>query len=220
MFPARVIIAGATGLVGSKLTSMMAGSPAVNEVKVLTRRSTDFKGPTINEIQVDFDNLGSAANSFAADVAYCCLGTTMKKAGSRDAFFRVDHDYVVDFAQHVFEAGVKRFYVITAMGADEKSTFYYNRVKGQTEEDLRQIGFPELHILRPSLLLGDRKESRPGESFGQFMMTTFSFLLAGPLRKYRPVRDVTVARAMMYLSDRPANGIFVHDSEEIQKLGK
>ncbi len=220
MFPSRVIIAGATGLVGSKLTSMMAGSPAVNEVKVVTRRPTGLMGSSINEIHVDFDRLADSADKFDADVAYCCLGTTMKNAGSKEAFFRVDHDYVVEFATLVHRAGVRRFYVITAMGADEKSTFYYNRVKGETEKDLRQIGFAELHILRPSLLLGDRKESRPGESFGQFIMTRLSFLLAGPLKKYRPIRDITVARAMIFLSERHTNGIFVHNSEEIQKLGK
>ncbi|MEJ2004512.1 MAG: NAD(P)H-binding protein [Cyclobacteriaceae bacterium] len=219
MMPFRVIVAGATGLIGQQLVRMLTDSPSVNEVKLVTRRSAGFSDPKIEEILTDFDDLDKHKERFAAEAAYCCLGTTMKKAGSKDAFYKVDHDYVLHFARNVREAGVERFFVITAMGADADSMFYYNRVKGQTEHDLKEINFKELHILQPSLLLGDRQESRPGESIGKVVTSAVSFLFAGPLKKYKPIRDTTVARAMMVLSEQNANGIFVHDSANIQKLG-
>jgi len=220
MFPARVIIAGATGLIGRKLTSMFISSPSVSSITVLTRRDAGFDSSKVRELIIDYDKISSLVPEFEADAAYCCLGTTMKNAGSREAFYQVDHDYVVEFARTAKNAGINRFFVITAMGADEGSMFFYNRVKGKTEKDLKAIGFSELHILRPSLLLGDRKENRSGEAIGQKVMNAISFLLVGPFRKYRPIRDTTVARAMLVLSERESNGIFVHDSAEIQKTGK
>jgi uncharacterized protein YbjT (DUF2867 family) len=216
MFPSNVIVAGATGLIGRELTTLLAGSPAVNEIKVVTRRPSGFD--EVKEIQVEFDQLEDHSDQFSAEAAYCCLGTTMKKAGSREMFFKVDHDYVISFAEEVYKAGVSRFFLISSMGASENSAFYYNRVKGQTENKLKTIGFEETHIMRPSLLLGSREEKRMGESIAQFLMTSLEFIFIGPLRKYRPIQARAVARAMVKLSERKRQGIFIHESEEIKKL--
>ena len=216
MFPSKVIVAGATGLIGGELTTLLAGSPAVDEIKVVTRRPTVFD--KVKEIQVDYDQLEDHSGQFGADAAYCCLGTTMKKAGSREMFFKVDHDYVISFAEEVCKAGVRRFFLVSSMGASESSAFYYNRVKGQTENKLKTIGFEEIHIMRPSLLLGSRDENRIGESMAQFIMTSLEFMLIGPLRKYRPIQARAVARAMVKLSERKRTGVFIHESEEIKKL--
>jgi uncharacterized protein YbjT (DUF2867 family) len=216
MFPSRAIVAGATGLIGRELTTLLAGAPAVEEIKVVTRRPTGIE--EVKEILVDFDQLKDHTNQFTAQAAYCCLGTTMKKAGSREMFFKVDHDYVISFAEEVFKAGVRRLFLVSSMGASENSAFYYSRVKGQTESKLKSIGFEEIHIMRPSLLLGARDEKRVGESIAQFIMTSLEFMLIGPLRKYRPIQARAVARAMIKLSERKRQGVFIHESEEIKKL--
>ena len=220
MFPSQVIIAGSTGLIGSSLASMMAGSPAVEKVKLVTRRPTGIKGQNIEEIEVDFEQLDKASAVFSAVAAYCCLGTTMKQAGSKEAFYKVDHDFVVSFAEKCRDSGVNRFFLISAMGASPSSSIFYNKVKGETERDVLALGFREVRIFRPSLLLGDRDERRIGESIGKFLMTTFEFLLIGPLRKYRAIKASVVAHAMMKLSEVQESGSFIYESERIQKLGK
>ncbi|MCA6074146.1 NAD(P)H-binding protein [Fulvivirga sedimenti] len=219
MFPENVIIAGATGLIGNQLVDLLTQQPGLKTLKLVNRREIEVSSPLIRQIIVDFDHLDDSKDLMSADLAFCCLGTTMKNAGSKEAFYRVDHDYILSFARKVHAAGVQRFFLISSMGADAGSSIYYNRVKGETERDIRTIGFREVRFLRPSLLLGDRNETRTGESIGKFIMTTFGFLLAGPLKKYRAIHGRTVARAMVHLAGVPENGIFIHESEQLQKLG-
>src|SRR5688572_11971644 len=151
-------IAGATGLVGRALLDALLAEPRVEQVAALARRPLPRTHPKLESVTVDFERLEQELAGRRATCAFCCLGTTIKKAGSQDAFRRVDHDYVLAFARAALAAGAEKLLVVTALGADAKSGIFYNRVKGEVEAHLRELGFRELHLLRPSLLLGPREE--------------------------------------------------------------
>lgn len=209
-------VAGATGLVGSKLLTLLLDDPAVERVVSLGRRASGVEHAKLVERSVDFAGI-DAAGLPAPTVALCCLGTTIKKAGSKEAFRAVDHDAVLAFAKAAKAAGAGRFVVVTAEGADAGSVLFYNRVKGEVEAALRALGFASLAIARPSLLMGDRPESRPGERFAVAASRAL-----GPLLKPfdgRPIEDVVVARALMALVHEPPSGAEVIRSGRLQVLG-
>ena len=143
---------------------------------------------------------------------FCCLGTTIKTAGSKEAFRKVDLDYVVNVAKAAKENGVNHFAVVSAMGADKNSNIFYNKTKGEMEDAIKTIGFNSTYIIRPSLLLGDRKEFRFGELLGKFIMITLSFLIP---KKYRAIYDVQVALAMIHFMNQAENGFFVKENDEL-----
>jgi uncharacterized protein YbjT (DUF2867 family) len=211
------LVAGASGLVGGLLLDALLESPQYREVCSLGRRPLPKQHPRLTQRTVDFARLEGEALPTSED-AFCCLGTTIKKAGSQEAFRAVDYDAVLAFAKAARKAGARRFLVVTALGADPRSRVFYNRVKGEAEEALKGQGFESLVILRPSLLLGDRTESRPGERAAIVLSRALSPLL----RPFggRPIEARTVARAMLALArDTPA-GVRVAQSGELQELGR
>jgi uncharacterized protein YbjT (DUF2867 family) len=211
------LVAGASGLVGGLLLDALLESPSYREVCSLGRRPVSKQHPRLTQRTVDFARLEGEALP-AADDAFCCLGTTIKKAGSQEAFRAVDHDAVLAFAKAARKAGARRFLVVTALGSDPRSRVFYNRVKGEVEEALKGVGFDTLVILRPSLLLGDRAENRPGEHAA----IVVSRVLGPLLRPFggRPIEARAVARAMLALArDTPA-GVRVALSGELQDLGR
>ncbi|OJT18409.1 nucleoside-diphosphate sugar epimerase [Archangium sp. Cb G35] len=211
------LVTGASGLVGGFLLDALLEDPRYREVHSLGRRPLPKQHPKLAQHTVDFARLGSETLPPAQD-AFCCLGTTIKKAGSQEAFRAVDHDAVLAFASAAKKAGVQRFLVVTALGADARSRVFYNRVKGETEEALKGMGFESLVILQPSLLLGDRAESRPGEH----VAIVASRVLAPLLRPFasRPIEARTVARAMVTLAHSAPQGVKVAPSGELQQLGR
>jgi uncharacterized protein YbjT (DUF2867 family) len=154
-------------------------------------------GPAVEVHQVDFDELDRHGDLFAVDDLFCCLGTTIRKAGSQEAFRRVDLEYPLQAAHLGRAAGARQFILVSALGADPSSRVFYNRVKGEVEAALAGVGYPRLVIFRPSLLLGDRDEVRPGERVAEWIMKPLGPLMRGPLRRYRPVEAAWVARAMV-----------------------
>jgi uncharacterized protein YbjT (DUF2867 family) len=212
----NALVAGASGLVGGHLLDALLGSPLYREVCSIGRRSLPQQHPKLLQRTVDFSRLESEALP-PSDDAFCCLGTTIKKAGSQEAFRAVDHDAVLAFAKAARKAGTRRFLVVSALGADPRSRIFYNRVKGEIEEDLKGVGFESLIILRPSLLLGDRAESRPGEHAA----IVVSKLLGPLLRPFsgRPIEARTVARAMLVLARDASSGTRVALSGELHGLG-
>lgn len=212
----NALVAGASGLVGGFLLDALLESPLYREVCSLGRRPLPRQHPKLTQRTVDFAQLESEALP-SGDDAFCCLGTTIKKAGSQEAFRAVDHDAVLAFAQAARKAGARRFLLVSALGADPHSRIFYNRVKGETEEDLKGVGFESLIILRPSLLLGDRAESRPGERAA----IVVSKALGPLLRPFsgRPIEARTVARAMLTLARDAAGGTRVALSGELHGLG-
>jgi uncharacterized protein YbjT (DUF2867 family) len=211
------LVAGASGLVGGFLLDTLLGDSRYREVHSLGRRPLPRQHPKLVQHTVDFARLGGEAPPPAQD-AFCCLGTTLKKAGSREAFRAVDQDAVLAFASASKKAGVRRFLVVTSIGSDARSPIFYGRVKGETEEALKAMGFGSLVILQPSLLLGERAESRPAERAAILASRVIAPLLR-PLAS-RPIEARTVARAMVTLAHTAHQGVRVVPSGELQQLGR
>lgn len=210
------LLVGATGLIGSQLLTKLLHSPFYSKVIALTRTPLTVRNTKLKEVIFDFDR--PDASQVMADDIFCCLGTTIKKAGSREAFRKVDYEYPLKIAKLAKLNGAQKYLIVTAMGADPKSGIFYNRVKGEVEQELKGLDYESLHILRPSLLLGDRKESRAGEKIGEILATVFKPIMLGPLKKYRAIDSEKVANAMMLLARNSENGIFVHDSGALQQF--
>lgn len=200
------LVAGATGLVGGALLRELSARAEYSEIRVLGRRPPALESGRIRFIATDFANLDALGGALAVDDVYCCLGTTIRKAGSRPAFERVDYHMVVDLARATQKAGAHRFLVVSAAGASPTSPAFYSRVKARMEEAVSALPFEAVRIVRPSLLLGARAESRPGERLGQLVAPLLAPLLRGPLAKYRPVEAADVARALVELAFRPGRG--------------
>lgn len=191
-----LVIAGATGLVGRELLRAALADPDVREIQALARRKLDVEHPKLAVHIVDFGALPSLPA--AADEAYLALGATIKVAGSQAAFRAVDLDASLAVAEMAFAAGVRRLGLVSAMGASAKSGLFYNRVKGELEQELAKMKWNALVIARPSLLLGDRKSLNQPERAGEGLFTKFSLAL-GPLmpRNYRPIAAEKVAKALL-----------------------
>ncbi|WP_186754805.1 NAD-dependent epimerase/dehydratase family protein [Echinicola salinicaeni] len=212
------LVSGASGLIGVQLLHQLFKAKEYDYVLSIARRELAFKHPKLVQVQVDFDkieqtslldklreddfggeNHGLIAALEAKEVkihAFCALGTTIKKAKTKENFYRIDHDYVIDFAKWAHRWGASKFLYVSALGADQLSSIFYNKVKGEVEEDLKVIPFKYLGIFRPSILLGHRKETRIGESIGKVVMQAVTSV--GLLKKYKPIYDHQVAKAMVH----------------------
>ena len=194
------IVAGATGLVGRALVRQLADEPAWREVRALVRRVPlgEAGGPRLVQVPVDYERLDAPPSWAAADQVFCAMGTTIRQAGSQAAFRRVDYDYPVALARAARASGARHFLLVSAAGADPRSRVFYNRVKGELETAIAELGFRSVTIARPSLLLGKRAEPRLGEQVGKVLG------LLAPAR-WRPVPAERVARALVEAAreDRP-----------------
>lgn len=213
------LIAGATGLVGGQCLTILRRCPDYQKIIILTRRALALDVDTAEQRIVDFDHL-SPADVAGADDIFCALGTTIKKAGSQAAFRKVDFDAIVNVARAGVEAGAKRFVLVSSVGADPKSSNFYLRVKGETEQAVSALPFETIHIMRPSLLLGHREESRAGEGFAQRAMPIINSLLVGPLSKYRAVSAETVASAMVGAARSAVKGVQVYEHDGINRFAE
>lgn len=215
-------IAGATGLVGRSLLALLLEHPEVQRVTAIVRRPTGHTHPKLMELVVDFDRLEAELAGRSVANVFCCLGTTIAAAGSQEAFRRVDHDYPFALARAARKAGARRFVVVTAAGSNPGSSVFYSRVKGELERDLQPLGFPELAIFRPGLLLGERAERRRGERLAMALAGPMKALFRGPLGKYRPVPAADVARAMAKValeqSAQAAPHTAIYESDRIASL--
>lgn len=212
------LVLGATGLVGGHCLELLLGDPAWSRVTVVARRALGRADARLREVVADFGRLDEAADAFAVDDVFCCLGTTIRQAGSQEAFRRVDHDYVVRAAELARRQGATRFLLVTALGADPGSRVFYNRVKGEAERDVTALPFEGVALLRPSLILGARADRRPAEALFQKAAPLLSPLLWGPLRRYRAIPAAAVARAMVRLAREGFGGVRVVENDEIAAL--
>jgi uncharacterized protein YbjT (DUF2867 family) len=207
------IVAGASGLVGSSLVRMLLESPGYEKVHILVRKKIDLNHPKLAQHIVDFDKLADYQADFKADDAFVTLGSTIAKAGSKSAFYKVDHDFVVSFAKKARSLGASGLFVVSSMGANASSSIFYNKVKGEMEENIKAIGFPSLGIFRPSLLLGPRQEKRAGEKFAGWMMQIFDFMIPA---KYKSIHVDKVANKMIELALSDKNSLFILESDKLQ----
>ena len=214
------LVVGASGLVGRHLLALLLADDAYSRVIVLTRKSLGLEHPKLIESVVNFDQLEQHQNLIKGEDVFCCLGTTIKVAGSQEAFRKVDFTYVVQTAAISQKNGGRQFLVISSLGADAHSRIFYNRVKGEMEKAVGKIPFDSVRVFRPSLLLGERRESRPAEALAIFFFKALSvFLFIGALRRYRAVQAHTVAKAMLETAKQQGKGVKILESEEIQSLG-
>lgn len=212
------VVVGATGLVGSALVKQLCENPYYISVTTLTRRPFSFSHKKLENRVVDFDVLQERDFGNAEDV-FCCLGTTRKKAGSREEFEKVDVEYPLRVAQIAKKLGANHFVVISAMGANEKSPAYYNRVKGKLEKELIEIGMPKLSIVRPSLLVGQRDEFRFGEKVGEGILKVVNPLFVGPLKKYRSIEASQVAESMIWIGLYGGEAaVSIYESSDLAKM--
>lgn len=205
------LIVGATGLVGNELLHILLQSNAYENVKILIRKPIAINHPKLTQKLVDFNELEKYEEEFTVHDVFCCLGTTIKKAGSQEAFKKVDFEYPLKVAKLAKNNGAKQFLIVSAMGANSHSRIFYNRVKGEIEEALKQVQLPSLHIFRPSLLLGKRNEFRFGERVAEILSPILSPLLSGKLRKYKPIQGKDVAQAMYQIAKNNRTGEFVYE---------
>jgi len=208
------LIAGASGLVGQYCLRRLLADPRYREVHSLVRQPSGIAHPHLREHLVDFDHLEQGLSDWEVDDVYCCLGTTMAKAGSKAEFERVDHDYVIALARMAKARSASRFMLVSALGADPVSSVFYNRVKGRTELDMQQQDFPTLHIFRPSLLTGPRGEFRLGERLATPATLLLRPIMRGPLAKYRAVHADHVAKCMVDASGSELIGVKIHYPSE------
>ena len=198
---------------------LLLDDPAYAQVAVLGRRATGLSHPKLTEHVVPLDRMAEHAGAFAVDDVFCCLGTTLRTAGSRQAFSAVDLDAVALSARLAAERGATRYLLVTAAGASVRSPFFYSRVKGQAEQAVTALPFRSTVILRPSQLLGMRTERRPVEAVAQRVMSALTPVFVGPLRRYRAIDAAVVARAMVRLAKQAPRGARVVESDEIQEIG-
>ncbi len=189
-------IIGATGLIGGHLLDMLLNDASFTTVRILIRRPLEISHPKLEKKLVDFSDMESFRLALeGTDVIFCCIGTTMKKMkGDQAAYRKVDYDIAVNAAKLGKANGCEKFVLVSAVGADSKSRNFYLRLKGETEEAVQASGIESVYTLRPSLLIGNRKEFRAGEKLAIWLMPLFSFLLPA---KYKPVKASEVARAMI-----------------------
>ena len=213
----KVLLAGATGLVGGQTLPRLI--EAGFEVQTIGRRSSNIFPPrTINRVAETalWPQLISEAKP---DVAISCLGTTMKAAGSREAFRAVDHDLVIAFAKAAKEAGARQMIAVSSVGAAHGNGSFYLRTKAEAEQGLRDLGFERLDLIRPGLLTGGKRcESRPGEAFAIMLSPFTDLLMLGPLRRYASTPSVKVAQAIVALAGAEASGQIIHENREIDAL--
>ena len=213
------VIVGPTGSIGRELVPLVASSPYYDKLLILHRRSTQFGTlAKVEERIVDFAELASVPSAGAATV-FCCIGTTQKKAGSTEAFQKVDRDIPVALARWAASNGVATFVTISSLGADAHSKSVYLRTKGEMEEGVARAGVRSTYILRPSLLDGEREEFRLAERVGNRALALINSLMVGPLRRYRSIRTQTVAGAMLACGEKGDPGVHIIESETIQDLG-
>lgn len=212
------IVVGATGLTGSSLIEQLCENDEYVSVIVIARRELQYKHPKLEVKIRNFDTLEEKDIEFAHEL-YCCLGTTIKKAGAREAFEKVDFEYPLAIASLAKKQGIPHMLVITAMGANEQSRFYYNRVKGKLENALIELGLQRLSIIRPSLLVGPREEFRLGEKVGEKLLKLANPLLIGPLKRSRAIEASQVAKAMIVIAlHGKKQSVTIYPSQDLAKM--
>lgn len=212
------LVAGATGLVGRELLQQLLADPYYSQVIAVTRRPTGIVHERYKEQVVDFDRLDSYAGSLVADDVFCCMGTTIKQAKSREVMYRIDVEYPLALAMLAREQGASQYVLISAMGANAASRIWYSRMKGELEQQLQALAYPSLAIVRPALLLGERQERRAGESAASLLFRGLNGLFKGPLKRYKAIEASAVARAMAAIARSGARGVHAYSNADLHTI--
>ncbi len=217
----RIALVGASGLIGSALIRLAVGRSDIRVIAVARREIALPKGARMEVLVADPANWADAIAAANADVLVCALGTTIRKVGGDQAAFKaVDHDLVLACATAARDCGIRQVIVISSVGADASSKNFYLRVKGEVEQALGRLRLGRLDVIRPGLLRGARRELRPAEGLGMVLSPLADLLMQGKWRKYRSVRDETIARAIVGLTREKAAGRFVYEHDAILRAAR
>ena len=207
------IIIGATGLVGSTLVKQICENPNYSKVVLLLRKPLNISHSKLIQEVIDFDNID--ASKILGDDLFCAMGTTLAKAGSKEAQYKIDCTYPYEIGKIAKANGVKQYILVSSVGANSDSSNFYLRTKGDLENKIQLLGFQNFVSVRPSMLLGDREESRLGEKIGKVFSNLLSPLLFGSLRKYHGIEASDVAKAMQRLANQGLNGVKYVEYDEM-----
>lgn len=214
------LIIGSTGLVGEHCLQELLASPHYDKVIALVRKDPGITNPKLKTIVADFDKLDTLATEIKADDVFNTMGTTIAKAGSQEAFKKVDVDIPLAVAKIAKANGAKRFLSVSSLSANPKSPVFYSRMKGVLEEELKKVGFESLVIFRPSLLMGNRKEKRVGEGIAQSVYSAFSFVFVGAIKKYKGTPADSLAEVMVALANDGKTGVRIIENDEILEIAE
>ncbi len=214
----HAIVLGATGLVGSALVKQLINHNSFHHITLITRRKTGFTNSKVSELIIDFDQPELWQDKIMGDVLFSAFGTTIKKAGSKENQYKIDYTYQAEVAKAAVYNGVKAYILISSAGANSESKIFYSRMKGELDDSVKQLSFEKIHLIKPSVLSGNRKENRAGERMGIIIGDIICKLPF--LRKYRPIMDATVAKAMINCSLDSKAGIFSHELNAVHDLAK
>jgi uncharacterized protein YbjT (DUF2867 family) len=214
----RALVFGATGLTGHHLTQQLLANKNYREIICVNRRPMGISHERLTEIIDDYSSLENVKIPQAIDDVFCCIGTTIKKAGSKERFKKVDLELPVTIAKIAADKKAEKLLVVSSIGAKAGSGNFYLRIKGQMEQEVLKTEGPLKTIVRPSMLLGERNEKRAAERMGQVLMKPFKILLIGKLRKYRPIQAADVARAMIAIANSQPTAQVVFESHDLQEI--
>lgn len=214
------LVFGATGQTGALLTRYLLESDLYAEVIIIVRRATGLNHPKLRELVNPLTNPEFLKNEIRCDHLFCCVGTTIRKAGSQTQFKQVDFDLPVTLAHIAKENGIPCMVTISAVGANAKSNNFYLRTKGEMEQSIISYGLEKTVFVRPSLLLGKREEFRLGEQISKWIVSVINPLFIGPLKRYKAIKASTVAKAMITLANDDSKGVRFVENEELLGLGK
>ena len=218
--PRTAVLFGATGLVGRACLDLMLADARYDHVLSIGRREPMRSHPKLIVHRLALDNVEAlnALKGRSVDDVFCCLGTTIAKAGSQQVFRQVDLGYVVNAAQFAKHRGARQFLMVTAVGSNSQSPVFYSRTKGEAEEAVAKVGIASVSVFRPSLILGQRDEFRLRERLAKSVANTLSFAMIGPLSKYRPIQATVVAQAMLAVATAQPPGINIYEFEQMVSL--
>ncbi len=209
----KALIIGATGLIGSMLTEALLRDDTFDEVHLLVRRSLPLSHPKLKQQLFDFDH--PQVDLIQGEVLFCAMGTTLRKAGSQAAQYKIDCLYPFEVAKNAKQQGIKQFILVSSIGADAQSSNFYLRTKGDLEEKLKSLAFDSLVLVRPSLIMGERQERRLGEKIAMTLMPLLNPLLIGKLRKYRGVAAERIVATLIEQAKLGTKGITSIESDQI-----
>lgn len=216
--PYKVIIVGASGLIGNNLLSELIKSKDFSEITALVRKPLGINNPKVKELTINFDELGNYASKIKADIIFCCIGTTKKKTPDSKSYRRIDLEYPLTIAKIGLENGAKQFHIVSSIGANSKSKNSYLKLKGELEDGLKSLKIRSLHIYQPSFLEGKRLEMRPLEIIMLPIIKLINPLFIGGLKNYRSIKALDIAKAMINQSKKELSGVFTYPSEQIKEL--
>ena len=212
------LVFGSSGLVGKNIVSQLLTNPHFEKVILFNRKSSTIRHPKITEHLIHFNDEKNLKEQIHGDILFCCLGSTIKKAGSKEAFQEIDLVYPERIAQLASANGVKSFLLISSVGANAHSENFYLQTKGKCENAIRKFPFAHYLIFRPSLLIGKRNEFRPGEAIAQFLMPKIKFLFFGRIKKYAPVKAELLASFMIHSSLTCQKSYEIFENDEINSF--